>query len=456
MNVREAIYRVMNMKGVAHTTLNPYGPGTVRIHLVPPKFSLKQTASSVAILNGKDIIPINMAWAILLNTFINEVNYYDGKEIAENEIEVIVEKTVQSVKKVYPKTSETKMKDDLWRIVRTLMDVAYGNEPSENIGNMTLGEYASCMSAPHRMDLMISGMSRDGKWNCNQKCLHCYAAGQEQAVVKELTTDEWKIILDKCKKIGIPQITFTGGEPTMREDLPELINYAKWFVTRLNTNGVKLTKELCKKLYDASLDSVQITLYSANEEEHNTLVGVKNFRYTVEGIKNAIEAGLNVSVNTPLCKINSNYLNTLKFLNEHGVQYVSCSGLIITGNACHQESKSTQLSDGELYAILKESVLYCAEQHMEISFTSPGWISEERLELLGLAIPTCGACLSNMAITPNGGVVPCQSWLSDKTLGNILENPWSSIWKSRKCQKIRNYASSMKHDCPLNNKENSK
>ena len=91
MNIREAVYRLLNMKGVAHTTLNPYGPGTVRIHLVPPKFSLKETAPSVAILNGKDIIPINMSWAILLNTFINEVNLYDGKEITEALAQVVVE-----------------------------------------------------------------------------------------------------------------------------------------------------------------------------------------------------------------------------------------------------------------------------------------------------------------------------------------------------------------------------
>ena len=453
MNVREAVYRLLKMNRVAHTTLNPYGPGVVRIHLVPPKFSLQNTPPSVVILNGTDIIPINMSWAILLDTFIDEVNWYEGKEITPGAMEVVVRRTMERVKKVYPRTEAKKLKEDLWKIVRTLMDVAYGIEPSENIGYMTLGEYAPNMTAPHRIDLMVSAMTSEGKWHCNQKCLHCYAAGQEQAEVKELSTREWKRVIDKCRKIGIPQLTFTGGEPTMREDLPELIDYAKWFVTRLNTNGVKLTKDLCQKLYNASLDSVQITLYSADEKEHNTLVGVNNFQYTVEGIKNAIEAGLNISINTPLCKVNANYVNTLKFLNELGVKYVSCSGLIVTGNACHQESKCTQLNEEELYAILKEAVLYCAEEHIEISFTSPGWVPDDKLEALGLAIPTCGACLSNMAITPNGGVVPCQSWLSDKNLGNILRQPWIFIWNSNRCKEIRKYASSMEHDCPLK-KEN--
>ena len=449
MSLREVVYRLLKMKGVAHTTLNPYGPGTVRIHLVPPKFSLTKTAPSVVILNGQDIISINMSWATLLDAFIANVNRYEGKEINEGDMEVIVHNTLKRVRKVYPRTKNAKIKEDLERIVVTLMDVAYGRQPSENIGYMTLGEYAPNMTAPHRMDLMVSAMTRDGKWHCNQKCLHCYAAGQAQAEVKELSTSDWKRVIDKCRKIGIPQLTFTGGEPTMREDLPELIYYARWFVTRLNTNGVKLTKELCQQLYNVSLDSVQITLYSADEMEHNTLVGANNFKSTVEGINNAIEAGLNISINTPLCKVNANYLNTLKFLNELGVKYVSCSGLIVTGNACQQESKCTQLSEKELYTILKEATLYCVEQHIEISFTSPGWVSDDRLELLGLAIPTCGACLSNMAIAPNGGVVPCQSWLSEETLGNILEQPWSHIWNSPRCKAIREYSSSMKHDCPL-------
>jgi len=449
MNTREAVYRLTKMNGVSHTTLNPYGPGVVRMHLVPPKFSLAKTPPSVVILNGKDIIPINMSWAILLDSFINEVNLYEGKEITEKEMGVIVDQTIKRVKRVYYRTKVEKMKEDLWKIVKTLTDVAYGNEPSENIGYMTLGEYAPYMTAPHRMDLMVSAMTRDGKWQCNQKCLHCYAAGQTQSEVEELSTSEWKRVIDQCKLIGIPQLTFTGGEPTMREDLPELVEHAKWFVTRLNTNGVKLTKELCQKLYDASLDSVQITLYSSDEKAHNTLVGANNYQSTVNGIENAIQAGLNISVNTPLCTVNANYLETLKFLNALGVKYVSCSGLIVTGNACQQESKATQLREEELYSVLQEATSYCAENHIEISFTSPGWIAAEKLEALGLAIPSCGACLSNMAIAPDGGVVPCQSWLSEKNLGNILKQPWKSIWNSQRCKEIREYASSMKLDCPL-------
>lgn len=52
---------------------------------------------------------------------------------------------------------------------------------------------------PHRMDLMVSSMEKDGTWHCNQKCLHCYAANQPLGAVKELDTDQWLAVIQKCR-----------------------------------------------------------------------------------------------------------------------------------------------------------------------------------------------------------------------------------------------------------------
>lgn len=447
MKLLEKWYCQRNFNQVSHTTLNPYGPGVIRIHLVPPKEPWKQP--SVVILNGQDVIPIYPTWAILLNLLICEVNQYAGQELSEDNVRSIISSVLEEAKKVFPTTSKNRMKKDIKIIFDSLVAVAYGKEPPVEIGYIPLGEYAPHMKAPHRMDIMVSAMKKDGKWHCNQKCLHCYAAGQDEAEVEELTTDEWKRVIDRLKTIGIPQITFTGGEPTMRDDLPELINHAQWFVTRLNTNGIRLTKELCDKLMKASLDSVQITFYSDNESIHNSLVGANAYHKTVEGIKNALEAGLAVSINTPLCTENRDYVSTLKFLKELGVTYVTCSGLIVTGNAKKESSISTQLSSDEIYEVLKDAVKFCNENHMEIAFTSPGWIEEEKLRALGLMVPSCGACLSNMAVAPNGDVVPCQSWLTDSTLGNILIDDWDSIWNNIECKVIRGLSSKMAGTCPL-------
>ncbi|MBO4749544.1 MAG: radical SAM protein, partial [Lachnospiraceae bacterium] len=394
---RELNYAMEHFNEVHHTTLNPEGPGVVRIHLVPPKIVDGQVAASVAIINGQDVIPVNRAWSILLAEFIEEVNVYAGREINDEDAKNIVKLAVSRVKKVYPFVPKARLRKDILRMMTAFKQVAYGEPTDESIGYLNIGEYAKYMKAPHRMDLMVSAMTKDGKWHCNQNCVHCYAAGQEQSAEAELSTEDWKAILDKCRAVGIPQVTFTGGEPTMREDLPELIDHAKWFITRLNTNGIKLTKEYCEELKKASLDSCQITFYSYDEEVHNKLVGAPKYADTVAGIENAIAAGISLSINTPLCVLNKDYVKTLEFLHEKGVLYVTCSGLITTGNAAMVQSEELQLSLAQIREILKESVEYCYKNGMEISFTSPGWVDDAFCQELGISTPNCGACLSNMA-----------------------------------------------------------
>lgn len=442
-------YMKKNFKEVMHTTFNPEGPGVVRIHLVPPKYEGGAVANSVAIINGQDIVPVNYSWSILLCEFIKEVNKYSGREVTEEEVTAIKENTVKAVKKVFPFTSKKVILDDLYKMMETFKQVAYGEKVTEEIGYMNIGEYAEYMSAPHRMDLMVSAMTKEGKWHCNQKCVHCYAAGQPKAEESELSTEEWKKIIKKLREIGVTQVTFTGGEPTMREDLFELIREAKWFVSRLNTNGIKLTPEYCENLRKEELDSLQITFYSSNEEIHNKLVGANHYKETVEGIENALASGLNVSVNTPLCTLNKDYVETLKFLHEKGIMYVTCSGLITTGNALTENSEALQLTEKEIKEVLKQAADYAYNNGMEISFTSPGWIEEEFFKENALSTPNCGACLSNMAITPGGNVVPCQSWLSGNVLGNFLKDEWKTIWESEACKKRREYSGLMLGRCPL-------
>ena len=449
---RELNYAREHFHEVHHTTLNPEGPGVVRIHLVPPEINGDEVSASVAIVNGQDILPVNVSWSILLTEMIEEINKYAGREINQQDAENIVENTCKAVKSVYPLVPKKRLKEDIFIIMNTFKQVAYGEPVDEEIDYISLGDYAPFMKAPHRMDLMVSAMTKEGKWHCNQNCVHCYAAGQEESSEKELEFDVWLKILDKCRDVGIPQVTFTGGEPTMRDDLIALIDHARWFITRLNTNGIKLTREYCHELMEASLDSLQITFYSADEEIHNALVGAKRYQDTVAGIENALAEGLNLSINTPLCTLNRDYVKTLEFLHEKGVLYVTCSGLIPAGNAREEESERLKLTTEEIKEILAAGVEYCFSHGMEISFTSPGWVEDEFCRELGINPPTCGACLSNMAITPGGNVVPCQSWLSDPVLGNFLADDWTDVWNSEACKARREYSAEMHYDCPLQDK----
>ena len=445
----ERRYRRRHLECVRHITLDPKGRGVLRIHMIPPRQDA-DNAPFLLLLNGSRLVPLNLSWAILLANFMDRLEPFTGVEIAESDWTAMAAGAVAETHKTYPFTSKEQLSDDLATMIRPLVAIARGQEPEAEVAPLTLGEYAPEMTAPHRMDLMVSAMTRGGAWHCNQKCLHCYAAGQPLSDTPELTTAQWKEILAKLRAANVPQVTFTGGEPTLRADLVELVDVAQWFVTRLNTNGRLLTPELCRRLYDASLDSVQVTLYSHDPAIHNALVGAEGFDDTVTGIKNAVAAGLSVSVNTPLCSLNTDYAATVRFVNELGVRYVTCSGLIPSGSAEGAESQATRLTEEQLTDVLCRAVTVAEELEMEMDFTSPGWLKEETLRSMGLTlVPSCGACLSNMAIAPDGGVIPCQSWLSSRPLGNILTDDWDKIWQSQRCAAIRAKSAKMEQLCQL-------
>ena len=440
-----------SIDGVSHITFDPKGPGVVRIHLVPPK-KVKLGISWVVIINGESLLPLSCGWSILLREFINNINEYSGREVSDDEIKKAVLDTVEVVSKLFPLTSKDMLKSDLKQIITVITRIAKGKDVGEEIGYLTLKKYAKYMSAPHRMDLMIKSMGQGDVWGCNQKCLNCYAGGEIVSKEDELSTDEWKIVIDKLKKARVPQITFTGGEPTLRSDLVELVEYAGWFVTRLNTNVQLLTKELCASLYDASLDAVQVTLYSNNKDIHNFLVGANGFDKTIEGIKNAISAGLLVSINTPLCTLNKDYKSLIRYIYDlTGIRYFTCSGMILTGNAKNTENDERRLSEEELVQVLKDAISYAKNNNLEIKFTSPGILSSESLKKLKLQEPMCGACSSNMAISPSGNLIPCQSYLSGLSLGSLLNTDFNTLWNGRKLKRIRKKALALDNKCLLNN-----
>ena len=124
----------------------------------------------------------------------------------------------------------------------------------------------------------------------------------------ELSTEEWKKVLDRCWELNIPHIIFTGGEPTLRNDLLDLIAYSESIgqITGLNTNARRLSdKGFVEDLVKAGLDHVQITLESHDEVVHDKMVGAKGaYKQTVRGIQNVLDSSLFVMTNTTMLREN--------------------------------------------------------------------------------------------------------------------------------------------------------
>lgn len=147
-------------------------------------------------------------------------------------------------------------------------------------------------------------------WNitqqCNLKCVHCYAHAKNRKYEGELSTDEGKAIIDDLAQFGSPVILFSGGEPLMREDLPELAEYAvsKGMRAVISTNGTLITREKARILKEIGLSYVGISL-DGMEEIHDRFRGQKgSFQEALAGIRNCQEAGIKVGLRFTVNKAN--------------------------------------------------------------------------------------------------------------------------------------------------------
>jgi len=389
---------------------------------------------------------------VLLRTFFKALQKHtqSGTIFDMATKDLIDEEVYLGVKRFYPLASRQLILDDLQMLIKLVIDIGRGKPVPESLGG-NQAVLLKSMSAPHRMDLVVAPMVQAGLQACPLSCAACYAkSGNAMTIEAPLDTHAWKAIIDRCKGAGIPMLTFTGGEPLTRPDIVELVAHAAWFVTRLNTSGVTLTRELAQDLRAASLDGIQITLYSHDAKIHDKLVGVKGaFERTVTGICHARDAGLEVSLNTPLVQLNADYLSLIAFAHDMGICHLTCSALIPVGGAIEQLSGGEALEVSALQSLLTQAVSRCRALEMNLSFTSPGWLSDSQIKGLGLpSTPLCGACASNMAITPLGYVVPCQSWLGGDALGQMLKSPWHKIWNHPLCKQLRRDAS-FKNACAL-------
>jgi len=442
---------------MTHCTWDPRGPGVIRLHLVPPKPGIRRRASLLYI-NGQHIIPLSHGSAALLRTFMNELvaSVEPGQEVTEEQMRPILERTTQKMHHLYPTEPAERFLADLGHLQDMIGRIASGKEVPELGGQaMTMAQYAPSMRAPMRMDLAVMPMRIDDAWSCPLACSICYASkGPAMQVASDemLTTAQWKQVLDTLWRISVPQVSFTGGDPLSRSDIAELVGHAERFITRLNTSAVLLTPDLARQLNEANLDVMQVTVYSHEASIHDGLVGREgSLQRTLDGIRTAIDAGIQVSINTPLVRENvAGYADTIAALHgDLGLRYFTASGMLPAGAALKKIAAGGAAQDDELFERLREAKETADKLGCELDFTSPGCLSDQQLQGLGMSIPTCGACLGNMAVAPDGEVLPCQSWVHEKrALGNILTVPWKSIWDHPLCKRVRKTAS-LKNDCPL-------
>ena len=418
-----------------HATIDPEGPGVIRLHLRRSGgtvlAAIARRPRNLLWINGNQLLLLDESAADVVQALIEVVHELTrpGSEVSEETWSEVKRETARRVHELYPRVPTAEIEADIDYMYGLIAELSRGACPAER------GVPGRVMSrvewrAPARMDLMIASMGRSG---CQNACAWCYASDMPN--VRELDTESWKQVLDRLWRAGIPMVNFTGGEPTMRRDLVELVRHAEKFVTGLITNGRALA-DLVGKLKAASLDYVQVSIESADPTVHDAIVGSAGaWEETCAGLKAALGAGMYVSTNTTLTKANADgFPKLLRFLVGIGVRYVGCNTLIQTGRgARHPDAIEPQALKG----VLAEAAAVARELDLEFSWFSPTCYKDLDPVAMGFGAKSCSACHTNMAVRPDGVVVPCQSWLHGEGLGNILTTPWERIFNHPLARKVR-------------------
>lgn len=158
---------------------------------------------------------------------------------------------------------------------------------------------------------------------CNFKCFFCHMEGTG-VHSESLTSSEIEKIVETAHRWGVNKIKFTGGEPTLKPDIVEIVRRTRKHITgniSMTTNGIMLTK-LARPLKEAGLDRINISFHSIDRSEFQFITGTDSLEMVRDGIRAAKEAGLSpIKLNFVVLKdINVNQINRMiNFAAEEGV-----------------------------------------------------------------------------------------------------------------------------------------
>ena len=271
-------------------------------------------------------------------------------------------------------------------------------------------------------------------YRCNNKCRFCYAFSPYRES-GEMTTEEVKQVIDIIvDDAHVPSLSFTGGEPTLREDLFELISYARSRGLRVNliTNGIRChDKEFVARLVEAGLHSAQVSIEGPDAETHDYIVGVPGaFAKTVQGIKNLRETDIYTHCNTTICRPNLDKLESLVdfHADELKLTYFSMNMVIYTGTAAKLQEE-LQVKYSEIKDIVKRVKKRANKKGIQFVWYAPTPVCLFNPIAHGLGAKSCACCDGLLSVDAEGGLLPCSSF--SEPVGNLLTEGFEQVWYNR-------------------------
>ncbi len=278
---------------------------------------------------------------------------------------------------------------------------------------------------------------------CNLACKHCSVYGDGE-IHGDLALEEWARIIRELSDWKVLKLTLSGGEPLIRDDLPEILDAIAALPVRfsVNTNATLISDGIAQRLAAAAprLDSVMVGLDGSCAETHDAQRAPGAFHALVEGVERLRRAGVPLGFYCTVTQLNVGELEEIATWGLERGSYVKFNDVIAVGRACANPELGL---DAETRREAGARVARLAEAH-------PGGIQGTLLDMYRFAERVtagkaprypqgsrgCGAMRAKMCVWPDGRVTPCDR-LAHETLGNALEQPLPEIWRGEGANKFR-------------------
>jgi MoaA/NifB/PqqE/SkfB family radical SAM enzyme len=248
----------------------------------------------------------------------------------------------------------------------------------------------------------------------------CWKLGSEERK-NELDTASWKKIIDDLNEFGIKMYVFSGGEPLIRPDLFEIADYAKNGSEniKLITNGILMNEFIAKK-NAKTFDRIAISLDSATPETYYKIRGTKSFNKILDNIKalkkfkNSSDMDINVVV------LKDNYLEIPKIVELAEELNIPVNFNIVNTFYIPSKNLETDIDFNRLKEILTEA--------MKHKIVSNKWYLKNIIDEKEKR--KCLELFSGLDIHPNGDLVPANTCIYRKSVGNLMKTNVREIYKS--------------------------
>jgi len=270
---------------------------------------------------------------------------------------------------------------------------------------------------------------------CNLACVHCLSSSGKRDP-RELSTEQCKAIIDELERMQVFYVNIGGGEPTVRPDFWELVDYATehHVGVKFSTNGVRITAEVAERLAASDYVDVQISLDGATAEVNDAVRGAGSFAMAIRALENLADAGFtDAKISVVVTRHNVGQLDDFKALADQYGATLRITRLRPSGRGADvwDELHPTSEQQIELYnwLVAKGDRVLTGDSFFHLSgLGAPGALS---------GLNMCGAGRVVCLIDPIGDVYACPFAIHDRFLaGNILSDAvdgsggFDNVWKN--------------------------